>query len=253
MVDEAEASGRRLTVWDGLRRGFSFRAGRLFLLDLAVNLLGVVAFIVVFGLAVAPVLLAIGRPEAILVTAGLGAFALLVLAGYLWLPASAVLSLVLQPVRRACVLDEAGLLASIRQGALLTKHHLKDVSLIWLIWMGIRLLWLPVGALVLILLAPVLLFTILAGTAAGGVTAALVGVIAVLFVEGATPWIMGVVAGLPVFIVVMISPMLFLGGLVEIYKSCLWTLAYRDLRAMERPMPAPTPQGPVLTARGAAA
>jgi hypothetical protein len=32
---------------------------------------------------------------------------------------------------------------------------------------------------------------------------------------------------------VLISPMLFVSGLVKIYKSSIWTLAYRDLRAME--------------------
>ena len=40
--------------------------------------------------------------------------------------------------------------------------------------------------------------------------------------------------GLPVFILVMIAPMLFLGGLVEVAKSSLWTLTYRELRALER-------------------
>jgi hypothetical protein len=51
--------------------------------------------------------------------------------------------------------------------------------------------------------------------------------------EGATPWIMGLLVGLPIFIVVMLSPILFVSGLVEIYKSSIWTLAYRDLKAME--------------------
>ncbi len=40
--------------------------------------------------------------------------------------------------------------------------------------------------------------------------------------------------GLPIFILVMIAPMLFLGGLVEVAKSSLWTLTYRELRALER-------------------
>jgi hypothetical protein len=170
----------------------------------------------------------------------------------LWLAASAVLSLVLQTIRRACVLEGQSLLASIRQGVMLTKHHLKEVSPLWLIWMGVRLLWVPLGALILILLAPVLLLTVLTGVVLGGVPAALVAAITGLFMGGATPWIMGALAGLPVFIVVMASPMLFVNGLVEIYMSCIWTLAYRDLRAMERTVHAPAPQAQVAPAGGSA-
>jgi hypothetical protein len=40
-------------------------------------------------------------------------------------------------------------------------------------------------------------------------------------------------------IVVMISPILFVNGLVEIYMSSLWTLAYRDLKATELVTPLP--------------
>jgi hypothetical protein len=251
-VDETEETGRRLSVWKGLRRGWSLRAGRLFLLDLAIGVLAAVAFIVVFGLAVTPILLAVGSHEVILITVGVGTVGLLVLAAYLWLAASAVLSLVLQPIRRTCVLEKQSLLASIRQGVMMTMHHLKEVGLVWLVWMCIRLVWIPFGALILFLLIPVLLLTILTGVLLGGVPAALVTLISSMFMNGATPWIMGALAGLPIFILVMVSPMLFVSGLVEIYKSCMWTLAYRDLRAMKSPVQGPTPQAKVVPASGPA-
>jgi len=251
MVDEAAENENRLSVWEGFKRGWSSRAGRLFLLDLAVGVLAVVAFIVVFGLAVAPILLAIGSHEAILITAGLGTVGILLLAVALWVAASAVLPLVLQPIRRACVLEEQGLLASIRQGVRMTRDHLKEVGLVWLVWMGIRLLWLPLSVLIVILLAPVLLLTIMAGAVLGGVPAALVGVVSSLFTSGATPWIMGALAGLPIFVPVMLSPMLFVTGLAKIYMSSIWTLAYRDLRAMESPVAATARQMPHASARSA--
>ena len=56
MVDETEQTGKHLGIWTGLRRGFSLRAGRLFLLDLAIALFAALALAVVFGAAVAPVL-----------------------------------------------------------------------------------------------------------------------------------------------------------------------------------------------------
>jgi hypothetical protein len=252
MVDETEKTGVPLSLWEGMRRGFSFRAGRLFLLDLAVGVLAIVAFIIVLGISIAPVLLASGGQEAVLITAGVGMLGLIILGFYLWLAASAILSVVMQPIRRFCVLEDQGLLASVRQGITLTKHHMKDVVPLWLIWMGIRLLWVPLGILILILLAPIFLLTTLAGVAMGGVPAALVAAIANLFVGGVTPWIMGALAGVPIFIVVMISPMLFVSGLVEIYKSTIWTLAYRDLRALESTVQVPVSQAPLAVAHGTA-
>jgi len=95
---------------------------------------------------------------------------------------------------------------------------------------------------VLVVLLPVILLFIVAGLALGAVPAVVVGGLLSLFFEGAVPWIVGAVAGLPVFVLVMIAPMLFLGGLVEVVKSSLWTLAYRDLRALETAEREPAPR-----------
>ena len=187
-------------------------------------------------LAAAPLLLAVGSHEAILITVGVGTFGLLVLAFFLWLAVSAVLSLVLQTIRRLCVLEQQSLRASIRQGIILTKHHLKEVGPLWLVWMSVRLIWVPLLVPVMILLVPFLMLTIPLGVALGGAPAALVAGFTALFMEGYTPWIMGILAGLPIFIVVMISPILFVSGLIQVYLSSVWTLAYRDLKAMELPV-----------------
>jgi hypothetical protein len=210
------------------------------------------AFIVVFGLAVVPLLLAIGSHEAILITIGVGTFGLLILAFFLWLAVSAVLSLVLQTIRRACVLEKQSLLASIRQGIMLTKHHLKDVTPLWLVWMGLRLIWVFLVVPIMLLFIPFLLLTIPLGALLGGGPAALVAGITALFIDGATPWIMGALVGLPIFIVVMIAPILFISGLVEIYKSSIWTIAYHHLKAIELPVQVPVSPAQVLPAPGSA-
>ena len=250
MVNDTEQTGRRLSVWEGFRRGFSLRAGWLFLLDLMVGVGTAVAFMAVFGLAVVPLLLAIGSREVILITFGVVTFGLLVLVFFLWLAVSAALSLVLQPIRRACVLEQQGLLVSIRQGIMLTAHHWKEIGPLWLVWMSIRLIWLPLLVPVMILLFPFLLLTIPLGAVLGGGTAAMVAGSIALFMEGYTPWIMGALAGLPIFIVLMISPILFVSGLVEIYMSSIWTLAYRDLKVMEQKDQAPISPAGVLPTPG---
>ena len=45
--------------------------------------------------------------------------------------------------------------------------------------------------------------------------------------------------GLPIFILVVAVPWLFLGGLMEVFKSSVWTLTYRELRALESVEPEP--------------
>jgi len=102
----------------------------------------------------------------------------------------------------------------------------------------------------MVLFVPFLLLLIPLGVALGGFPAALVAGFTALFMDGATPWIMGLMAGLPLFIVVMISPILFVSGLVEIYLSSIWTLAYRDLKAME--LPVQVLESQVLSAQGQA-
>jgi hypothetical protein len=161
-----------------------------------------------------------------------------------------VLSVLLQPIRRACVLEDQGLLVSIQQGAWMTTHHLKDIGPLWLIWMGIRLLWVPVGMVILIVLIPVLALTTLIGVAAGGVPGILVTGMAIPFTSPITAWIMGLMAGLPFFIVVLISPLLFVNGLVETYLSSVWTLAYRQLKALEHSIPAPASPRPLTPVPG---
>ena len=239
MVNETAENGKQLSAWKGLRRGWSPGAGRLFLLDLMVKILVGVIFAGVFGLTIAPLLLARGSQDWVMITIGIGTVGLLSLIVSLWFAMNMLLSLVLQPIRRACVLEKQSLVNSIRQGIRMMKHHPAELGLIGLIWLGIRLVWVPLAGMIWLLLVPILLMTTLLGVVVGGVPAILVVGIANLFTDSLTAWIMGVLAGFPTFIIIMISPMLFLSGLIEIFLSSIWTLAYRDLIAVKREVEEP--------------
>jgi hypothetical protein len=252
MVSDTEDTGKQLTFRQGVRLGWSARAGRLFLIDLLVGL-------VMAGFAALAVLLFIGpiilvNPHglaAILLTA-FGAFGLLVLPFTLYIVGSALLSLIMPTVRRACVIDNLGVFASMGTGFGMLKRHLKEVGTTWLIWIAIRILWAPASVLVTLILLPILLTFMLAGFLTSLIPGVLAGGFADLFVNGVTPWIIGIIAGLPIFILVTIIPMLLVGGWVEIYKSSLWTLSYRALRAREHTVQAAQPQKPLVPARGIA-
>ena len=54
-----------------------------------------------------------------------------------------------------------------------------------------------------------------------------------LILGGNLPIAIGIITGLPVFIIMMVIPMGFLDGLRETYMSSVWTLTYREARALE--------------------
>jgi hypothetical protein len=132
----------------------------------------------------------------------------------------------------------------------MVRRRFREVLVIWFIWIGTRLAWMAATIPVLILLSPILLLFLVAGVVLGAVPALLVGELLSNMVSGPFPWIVGALAGLPPFLLVMLAPMLFLGGLVEVFKSSTWTLAYRDLCALERTVAGevPAPAGATLEA-----
>jgi len=135
--------------------------------------------------------------------------------------------------RRACALEGMGVIESIQQGFGLAVRHLGDAIVMWLIMIGVSIGWLIARIILVILMFPIIILLIIVGVVLGGVPALLVGGLASLFLEGALPWILAGLIGLPIFILVLALPWVFLEGLMEVFTSNVWTLTYRELRALE--------------------
>jgi hypothetical protein len=251
MVDENERSGKMVRVGRGLRLGWSRVAGKLFLIDLSFTLVAILVFGLLFFLATSPLfLLGVGSLAeswvtvlgiSLLTLAGLCLFAILAFA------TAFVLSITRPVMRQACAVDGLGVGASIRQGFRLLKIRFDKVFATWLVWLGVRLLWTVAILPAMIILSPVILLTMLAGIVIGAILALLVAGIASLFVSPIFAWIIGVIFGLPLFVLVTFSPITFLSGLVEVFKSSFWTLSYREFRPLtspaSQPVNAPEPVG----------
>ena len=233
MVHEEQETGEKAGILRGLRMGFSRSAWRLFLIDVLVNLPMLLALFLAFGLALLPILFWAVGSTAAGVTGALLTFGGVLLVILLSVLVSAALSLFVQVIRRACVVEELGVLASIGRGFGMVRRHFKEVVAIWLIWIGTRLAWMLASVPLLILLSPILLLFVIAGVAVGAVPAVLVGGLLSTTLAAPFYWIVGILAGLPLFLLVVLTPMLFLGGLVEVFKSSSWTLAYRELCELE--------------------
>ncbi len=148
-----------------------------------------------------------------------------------------VLSVVMQFIRRAAVMEDLGVFESIRRGFVLVRQRLGDIVIMALIMFAVGLGWVVISI-------PVFILLLLAAVVLGGLPALLVGVITSLFTQGALPWIVAALVGLPIFLLVLIVPGSFVGGLYQTFISSTWTLTYREVVALggARPAePAPTP------------
>jgi hypothetical protein len=246
MVDEYEKTGERQGARQGLRMGWSRSAWRLFLIKLLISLPTTVAFILLFLIALAPTLLWITGNAAAGVTGTLTALGLFLPLLFLLIVVTTALNVLIRFFWRTCALEAQGVLESIRQGFGVVRRHLGDVVVMWLITLGVRIGWTIATIALAIVLFPAIILLITVASALGAVPALVVGGLASLFVQGAVPWVLGALVGFPIFILVVAAPWVFLGGLEDVFLSSLWTVTYRELRALESPqtVPADAPDYP---------
>jgi hypothetical protein len=224
MVNDTEETGVQHSVRQGLRLGWSRTALRFFLIDLIVDISAVLALLLLIALVFAP--LALWATDS--TPAGVGGTVLTVGLFFpglaLALVAGVALSMAKPFFRRSCALDDLGVVASIRRGFAIVRKYLTKVVPVGLIVFGVNLAWPLLVLPVVVVLAGVGLFL-------GGAAALLVGALVALGFNGATPWIAAAVVGIPVFILTLVLPLAFLGGLREVFLSSTWTLTYRELHA----------------------
>lgn len=221
MVDRHEDTAEKLSWRQGFRLGWSKAAWRLFLISFMIGLAAVLVFTLLFGLAALPgvlggmigdAALAIGIILSVLF--GIPVIILAILTALL-------VSLVLETVRRVCVLEERGVLESLRHGWQLMRDHFVDLGLMWLLTIGVRIgfsiVVIPVGIVLLVV-------ALLLGGGLGGLIYLLTSALA-------AGWIIAAVIGGLLFITILALPFTFLGGLLQTYLSTTWTLTYRALKA----------------------
>jgi hypothetical protein len=227
MVDRHETSGERATVSQGFRMGWSRASLRIFLIDLLIFVVGLLVFLLLGLIAATPLLAWLSRNQGLIMLGGTLAICLFVLMVLLLILTVIIVSLVLQYIHRACVLEDRGVIESIGRGVDVFRGRLGDNLIMGLIIFALQLA-------LIFLIIPITIALIMVGIVLGGLPGLLVGWIASLLAQGSFPaWIAGLVVGLPIFLSIVILPLLFIGGLIETYKSSTWTLTYREAVALE--------------------
>lgn len=223
MVDRYETSGEKVTWKEGFRLGWSRAAWRIFLLELLIGITAFLGIALSLGCIALPFLMAGGVDKNWsigAIVAGVGLFFMLVFMVILF---ALAVSIILEPVYRACVLENLGVGQSISRGWRLVKANFKDLILMWLILFGIQIAF-------LIVMIPVALIIGGIGLVLGGGLGLAVFFLSKAISDASLAWIPAAVVGGLLFMVLFGAPMTFINGLKETYLSTTWTLTYRELR-----------------------
>jgi hypothetical protein len=128
--------------------------------------------------------------------------------------------------RRVCVLENHSVIESIRIGFKIVWENPKDIILMWLIVVGIQIGF-------AILMIPITLMMIIFAGISGGLFGLVGGGLTSIFSNGDKPIFVGVIIGVPIFLVLLITPLTFLTGLRDTYTSTVWTLSHREISLLE--------------------
>ncbi|MEW5870386.1 MAG: hypothetical protein AB1894_14015 [Chloroflexota bacterium] len=240
MVNEYEDSGEKVSIRQGFRLGWSRSALRLFLIDLIVGLASFIVFFILLLVALTPLLLWITGSDAARALGAVMAIGMVMLLVFVAIVYAIAMSLLLLFVRRAYVLEGLGIMDGFKRGFALVRQRVGDVLVMGILMFALGLLW-------AIAMVPVFILLALAGFVIAGLPALLIGGIASLFTQGYTPWIIAAAIGVPLYILILAAPLLFLSGLTEVFKSSTWTLTYRELLALESLQPEPVAELPEPT------
>ena len=224
LVDDHEQTGEKRTLGQGLRLGWSPITWRLFLVQLVISLPVVILTLAMVLSALAPLLLWVTGDMRLGLTGTAATVCLLLPAALILIVLSIAANLLARFSERSCVMSEMGVIASVKHGYGTIRAHLKDVGIMWLLMIGAGLLWAVVSLLAFGLLAVV-------GISLGALPALAVGFGASLVTEGAIPWLLGGLVGLPICVLVVIIPSMLLQGWYQVFQANVWTLTYRELKA----------------------
>ncbi|NUQ39312.1 MAG: hypothetical protein HUU23_16340 [Caldilineales bacterium] len=224
-LDQMEGAGVAPGVRSGWRQGWHRRTWRLFLQDLIVGIPLVFGILLLLALAASPLLLLTTGNDAAGVIGVVTAIGLFL--GWLLLVVivSALISALQQFWWRAAVIDDVDALTAIGQGWRLVRDNLSAVAIMWLLMLGI-------GLLFVILLIPVLLIVVM-------ITALVAGGPGYLIYEATGSLAGALLWGIPVGLVVLILPLSFVNGLYLIFQSSVWNQVYTQLAARAAALAAP--------------
>lgn len=233
MVDEYEQTGAKMGFRQGWKLGWSRRAFRLWLIDLIISLPGLLFVLILLGAGIL-VFSSIQDASPGRLFASLGASLIFFIPFFLvFVVLMIFLGLLRNFFARAAALEEAGVGASFRRGWGMFKQNWKSVGLMWLILLGIGILYGIAAILAFFLLIPAYIILVVPAVIVAAIPGLIALGIASLFTTSPLTWIIAALAALPFFLTVVFAPLALLQGWYLVYDSNVWTLTYQELVHLE--------------------
>lgn len=226
MVNQYEETGEELSVGSGLKLGWSGASFQLFLVSLILKLPIALLMVVLIVPAIALAVISFIDGSGASIVLGVILILALIPIGML----GAVLGIVVGPwiqiAYRACAIEGLGAWQGVRCAFGLIRRHLGATALQWLLLVGMGIAW-------RIALIPANLLLVVLAFLVGGIPGGMAGGIGALI--GGWPWGvgLGLLLFLPLFILVVALPNLALNSAATVYHSTVWTLTYRELKAID--------------------
>ena len=248
MVDRFESTGEKVGFREGWKLGWNRRAFRLWLVDLIISLPALLVFGALFALGIVVLINASDSPGDTWVGGMIATIGCVFLLFFAVIILTVFLSLLRHFFARFIALEETSLGDSFRRGWAFFKHNWKSAALMWLIMLAIGF---GVGIVTIIaffLLIPAYLVLIIPAALVAAVPGLIAYGIASLFLSAPIAAVVGAIFALPFFFTIMFAPLFLLSGWYLIYDSTIWTLAYREMKALDAAIIVEAPQEPALPA-----
>ncbi len=121
---------------------------------------------------------------------------------------------------------------SLTRGFAMIRENWKSVGVMWLIMIGVGIVWALVSVLLVLVTIPIVAITFMLGLVVAAIPTLLLAGLFSLFLGGPFPWIIAILFVVPLFFTLAFSPWLLLGAWQTVFTSSVWTLTWRELKAI---------------------
>jgi hypothetical protein len=233
MVDEYEQSGRKVGFRQGWKLGWTRRAFRLWLIDLILAIPALVFVLMILGAGLI-IYYSVSATFQVINGAGVvAAIGMTFLSVLLLIVVAIFLHLVRNFFARAAVLEDLSVGAALSSGWAMFKRNWKSAGLMWLVMIGIGFGMGIAGMIAFFVLIPAYLILLIPAAIVAALPALITYGITSIFASGPLGWIITILVALPFFLITLFAPLLLFGGWFNLFESNVWTLTYREIKAME--------------------
>lgn len=238
MVDGYEQTGEKVGFKAGWKLGWTRRAFRMWLIDFIIGLPALLFLFLVLGLGLLFFVSVVNGENAVAAAGVISAIGCFFLFLFAFIILMVFLSLLRQFFVRKAALEEASVGQSFREGWAMFKRNWKSAALMWLVMLGIGIGVGIVGMIAFFLLIPVYLILLIPAVIVAAIPGLIAFGIASLFTGTIMAAIIGGLVALPFFFTVLFAPLTLISGWYLIFDSSVWTLTYREMKALEGLAPA---------------